>query len=133
MAKVTNAPPSRRPRREVMRGPYTMGPGSHEPADGLHDLRGRPAPLLVRGTVVALRRRPRVAEHRSRVHRPPCGIRTRRRPRGPRRRSRRDPELSRPVPVVLALRTLARLARPRARRPPGDHAAALARLLRGSL
>src|SRR4029450_601574 len=118
MAKVTKAPPSRRPLREVMRSPYTMGPGSHEPADGLHDLRGCPPTLLVRGAVVALRRRPRVAEHRARVRRPSCRLGTYRRPRGSRRRSRRGAELPRAGRLVLALRSLARLPRGRARGPP---------------
>src|SRR5262245_21181086 len=108
MANVTKAPASRSPPpRLVTRGPYTMGPETHDPADGVHDLRRCLSPLLVRLAVVALRRQPRVAEHRPRVRRPPRGVGARGGPRGPRRRPRRDRRLSRAGRLVQPLRALA--------------------------
>ena len=131
MAKVTKAPPSKSPPRpEVMRCPYTMGPGSHDATDGLHGLRRRPPALqsaalwsLFDGgrealniAVECLTGMPAPVASRSASPTPTGATET---------LGFRD--LS---GVVRALRALARGARRRARRPRGDHARAVAGLLR---
>ena len=72
---------------------------SRDAAHRLHQLRGRPAPLCVRAALGAVRRRSRAAEHRARVHRPPCRRSApHRHSHRPCRRARRSDHLPQPSP-----------------------------------